>query len=1082
MVHSQATFNVQSSGRGLENAKMNARMQQLHNNQQATLDLLQPQSFAVLPDCDAAGEKINWNSATSTFTCVQEDDPTVSSFAKDVLPTCGGTEFLVGDGVDLSCVDATAVVTGAEIDPTVEDFAKDPLPTCGANEALKGDGTSMTCVAISGAGVESDPTVYSFAQSPLPTCGVGQVLKANGTSLSCVADTDGGFTESDPLVLSFAKNVLPTCAADEVLSGDGTALSCVDAATAAAGAADDLGNHTATESLKMAGFAIENMADPTNAQDGATKAYVDAEVAAGVASVSETDPTVETFAKNTLPNCTASQLLSGNGTALSCVDAATAAAGAADDMGDHTATQNLDMAGFNIESAGSVSGTSANFTGLDMNSNAISNVANPTNAQDAATKDYVDTLVAGGSGDSGTLDGLDSTQFLRSDVSDTTLGHLGVGGSDYDAILTITGTSDLANANDTGEGGILIQAEAGDAAGYKMRIDNNEIQVSHGGGASTLLLNAYGGDVLLGANNPASTGLRMTSGTISELADPTADHHAATKAYVDAQVAAGGADNLGNHIAGQNIQLGSYYLSGDGDDEGVFIASTGHVGIGTTSPSSTFHVRSNRAELEVGVNDGGIKMWGNNFGNNFGAVRIYADSDNGQDDVALDVLAVSDPRTGDSSGAVSLFKVMTRAAGVPNVGIGIDTPSSTLHINGDIQIGNSSAACASTTAGAMRYNGGSIELCNGTAWGVLGGGGADNLGNHTAGQNIQLGNYYLSGDGDDEGVFIASTGHVGIGTTSPSSTFHVRSNRAELEVGVNDGGIKMWGNNFGNNFGAVRIYADSDNGQDDVALDVLAVSDPRTGDSSGAVSLFKVMTRAAGVPNVGIGTASPSGTLHLETANATELYIVNNKADGPDIQYDFDAFVAAEGDYYISIDSDNNLTNNSFQIVTNVDNTPNDETPLFKVTDEGNVTFSGWMKSQGTSFNDATLNLGDNAAGPEIQIAGTIANGADIHMNSNGYLSADDNLYLSIDSNNDSTDAGVKIVANTTSSPQGSTLLFEFDENGDALILGTATATGFVNSSDRRLKDDIRTVLNPIELIRKLRGVFYKWKDSGRER
>lgn len=44
------------------------------------------------------------------------------------------------------------------------------------------------------------------------------------------------------------------------------------------GSADNLGNHTATQALAMATFAITGLADPTNPQDAATKAYVDAEV------------------------------------------------------------------------------------------------------------------------------------------------------------------------------------------------------------------------------------------------------------------------------------------------------------------------------------------------------------------------------------------------------------------------------------------------------------------------------------------------------------------------------------------------------------------------------------------------------------------------------------------------------------------------------------------------------------------------------------------------------------------------------------------------------------------------------------
>jgi hypothetical protein len=49
-------------------------------------------------------------------------------------------------------------------------------------------------------------------------------------------------------------------------------------------------------------------------------------------------------------------------------------------------------------------------------------------------------------------------------------------------------------------------------------------------------------------------------------------------------------DNLGNHMATQNIRLNSYYLSGDGDNEGVTVSATGNVGIGTNAPTERLDV------------------------------------------------------------------------------------------------------------------------------------------------------------------------------------------------------------------------------------------------------------------------------------------------------------------------------------------------------------------------------------------------------------------------------------------------------------------------------------------------------------
>lgn len=52
-------------------------------------------------------------------------------------------------------------------------------------------------------------------------------------------------------------------------------------------------------------------------------------------------------------------------------------------------------------------------------------------------------------------------------------------------------------------------------------------------------------------------------------------------------------------------------------------------------------------------------------------------------------------------------------------------------------------------------------------------GAGDNLGSHTASQNIRLNGYYLSGDGGNEGVSVAANGNVGIGTASPNQKLSV---------------------------------------------------------------------------------------------------------------------------------------------------------------------------------------------------------------------------------------------------------------------------------------------------------------------
>jgi len=58
----------------------------------------------------------------------------------------------------------------------------------------------------------------------------------------------------------------------------------------------------------------------------------------------------------------------------------------------------------------------------------------------------------------------------------------------------------------------------------------------------------------------------------------------------------------------------------------------------------------------------------------------------------------------------------------------------------------------------------------------------DNLGNHTATQNIRLSGYYLSNDGGSEGVYVDTGGDVGIGTNAPgTSRLRVLSSATGIE-------------------------------------------------------------------------------------------------------------------------------------------------------------------------------------------------------------------------------------------------------------------------------------------------------------
>ena len=144
------------------------------------------------------------------------------------------------------------------------------------------------------------------------------------------------------------------------------------------------------------------------------------------------------------------------------------------------------------------------------------------------------------------------------------------------------------------------------------------------------------------------------------------------------------------------------------------------------------------------------------------------------------------------------------------------------------------------------------------------GGGADNLGDHTATQNIQLGNYYLSGDGDNEGVFVSSTGLVGIGTNSPSQLLQISGSTPQLKLvgslgyGTN---IRFSNTNSDYQFGASGAEEDGFLIYDFNGPGSIFQYDKTGGHRFLVSSVEKMRIEPSG--EVGIGQSSPSYPLHM---------------------------------------------------------------------------------------------------------------------------------------------------------------------------------------------------------------------------
>jgi len=310
----QEQFYTQSGGRGLQNAKTNARLSKVETDVtalNAEMAKIQPHAKAQLGACTGPGEKLRFDG--NNWICESETDPTVQEFAKRALPSCGGGSILGVSGGQLSCVDAGYLSN--ETDPTVQAFAKAALPTCGTDQVLSVQNGALRCMTYErGIVDEQDPNVHDFARRDvapaLPNCNTTQVLTMVGGRLQCKTDDKGIAEEVDPRTASFARTdiagyTLAACGAGEMLrtaaNADGKViLECV-----------------AVSGMLAETLALNDLSDVDTSQQvsGTVLMYT----GAGWEAMPERDPTVSPWAKGSLNACAPGEVLTYDGTALTCV-------------------------------------------------------------------------------------------------------------------------------------------------------------------------------------------------------------------------------------------------------------------------------------------------------------------------------------------------------------------------------------------------------------------------------------------------------------------------------------------------------------------------------------------------------------------------------------------------------------------------------------------------------------------------------------------------------------------------------------------------------------------------------------------
>jgi hypothetical protein len=311
----QEQFFTQSGGRGLQNAKTNARLSKVESDVDSLnveMAKVKPHAKAELGACSDTAEKLRYDGVN--WICEKETDPTVQAFAKSPLPTCSGNTILGVSGGQFSCVNSGFVSN--ETDPTVQAYAKAPLPSCSSQQVLTVQNGALTCMNDQlGVTVEKDPYVHDFARkdvvTALPNCATNETLTMIGGRLLCRVDSVGITAEVDPATADFARKdisgySLGACASGEVLR---TATSADNKVILECVAATD---------VISSSIGLGDLKDVTTvgAVSGSILSYDGTKWKPG----SETDPSVEAWAKTAITACSAGKVITYNGTALTCVN------------------------------------------------------------------------------------------------------------------------------------------------------------------------------------------------------------------------------------------------------------------------------------------------------------------------------------------------------------------------------------------------------------------------------------------------------------------------------------------------------------------------------------------------------------------------------------------------------------------------------------------------------------------------------------------------------------------------------------------------------------------------------------------
>ena len=328
---------------------------------------------------------------------------------------------------------------------------------------------------------------------------------------------------------------------------------------------------------------------------------------------------------------------------------------------------------------------------------------------------------------------------------------------------------------------------------------------------------------------------------------------------------------------------------------------TNNVGIGTDSPGEKLHVKSNGViPTVIQSTDTRSQI---NFRNSGGSTT-YIGSDQGD------------------------FKILTngnervRVDFSGNVGIGTDSPAAPLTVKrGTIQITDENSI---STGDIGSY---------GCIW--------------SEDANISLAGYgcdiYTGGNNNRTlSMTVASDGNVGIGTDSPESLFHLKSDDAEvLQI-------------MENSVGTVKLYSNNKN--------FIVDADQHRFRSESGDEYARILANG----NVGIGTYSPESRLTINPGNSS-----NTSIGGRDIAYGVNA-ITSSGRSGFLVRSNNNFLqdndNSAFQYLYPFNDGITSDYKVFRTAKGSTLSDVFWTSINGNGYFAGNVGIGTDAPSGKLDV------------------------------------------------------------------------------------------------------------------